>query len=172
MDGDRAAVVCFRSFDQLFQDRFLPKHDVVAQQHGKRLVPDKTLGTPDCMAKTFCLLLAQEQHVCHIRHFADGAGLLFLAVLQQPLLQIRRIVKIVLNRRLAAVGDNQDLLDTGCNGFLDNVLQHRFVHQRQHFLRNTFRVRQQPCTKPGCGDNRFSDFHVTTPRTFSVLLYS
>ena len=162
MDGDGTAAVLFGCLDQLFEDRLFAQHDIVAQQNRKGLVSHKAAGAPHGMAEALGLLLAQKQHICHIRHFPDHPCFLLFSVPQQAILQVGGIVKIVLNGRLAAVGDDQDLLDAGSDSLFDNVLQNRFVHQGQHFLGDAFGVRQQPRAESGRGDNGLSDFHGCT----------
>ena len=121
------------------------------------------------MAQTLGFLLAEEQHVGHVRHFTDRAGFLLLPILQKALFQIRSVVKIVFDGRLAAIGDDQNLLNACRHGFLHDILQDRFVHQGQHFFRDAFGVRQQPSSQAGCGDNCFPDFHVTPQMSYCVV---
>ena len=122
------------------------------------------------MAETLCLLLAQEEDIRHIRDGAHHPRVLLLAVLQQALLKVGRIVKIILYRVFAAVGNDKYLLNTGRNGFLDNILYNGLVHQWQHFLGDALCVREKSCTEAGGRDYRFSDFHIGSPCILKIVI--
>ena len=49
-------------------------------------------------------------------------------------LQLNGAVKVILNGPLVAPCDHDDILDAGINRLLDNILDRRLVHNRQHFL--------------------------------------
>ncbi len=157
--GDGAAVVFLRRIHQLLEHRRFAEHDIVAQQNAEGFVPDEALGAPDRMAEALGLLLPQEVDVRHVRHLAHGAGFVPLAVRDQPRLQIGGVVKIVLNGGLAAVGDDQDLLDAGGDGLLHNVLEYGLVHQRQHLLRDALGVGQQTSAETRRGNDCFANLH-------------
>ena len=157
---DGAAFVCLCGRDQLLEDGRFAEHDVVAEQDRERLVAHKALGTPDRVAEALRLLLAEEEHIRHVRDLADDPRVVRLAVQDQPLLEVGGVIEIVFDRAFAAVGDDQDLLDAGGDRFLDDVLDDGLVNQGQHLLGDALRVGQQ--SRPeSCGRNDgFSDFHA------------
>ena len=165
---DGAAVVGLGGLDKLLENGLLAEHDIVAEEHRERLVADEALRAPYGVAETLRLLLAQEEHVRHVRDCADGRGLVALAVMDQALLKVGRVVEIVLDGVLAAVGDYEYLLNARGHRLLDDVLNDRLIHQRKHFLRDALGVREQARTKTGGGDYRFSDLHI---RLLSFLAF-
>ena len=56
---------------------------------------------------------------------------------------------------LAAAGDDRDFADSGCNGLFDDILDQRFIDQRQHFFRLGFRGRQESRSQASGGKNAF-----------------
>ena len=72
-------------------------------------------------------------------------------------LQLVGHVEMVLDGLLAAPGDQDDVLDAGVDGFLHHVLDHRLVHQGQHFLGLGLGGREEPGAKAGDGDDGFPD---------------
>ena len=123
------------------------------------------------MAQALGLLLAHEEHIRHVCHLAHGAGLLDLAIGQEALLQVGRIVEVVLDGGLAAVGDDQDLLDPGGDRLFYDVLQDGLIHQRQHLLRDALGIGQQAGAESRRGDDRFPDFHgllLSSPASVGV----
>ena len=146
----------------LLEHRRVAEHYIVAQQYAEGLVADEALRAPNRVTQTLCLLLAQEVHIRHVRDLAHCTGFLLLAIGQQTRLKIGGIVKIVLDRGLAAVCDDEDLLNARCDRFLYDVLEDGLVHQRQHLLGDALGVRQQSRSETGCGDYSFPYFHVLT----------
>src|SRR5581483_10964663 len=70
---------------------------------------------------------------------------------------------MILDHRLVAAGDKDEMLDAGAARFIDHVLDQRPVDHRQHFLRHSFGCRQEPGAKAGDGKNRFTDWGHTIP---------
>ncbi len=99
------------------------------------------------MAEAERSLLADEAHG------AGGAKIGFqlleqggLALQTEAVLQLIRPVEIVLDRRLVAPGNEDDVLDPGGQSFVDDVLNCRPVEHRKHFFRDSFGCRQHPGT--------------------------
>ena len=64
---------------------------------------------------------------------------------------------MVLDRRFVAAGDEDEMLDAGLARLVDDVLQHRPVDDRQHFLRHGLGRRQKSRAEAGDGQNGFAD---------------
>jgi hypothetical protein len=64
----------------------------------------------------------------------DGLELGRLAALLEGALELVGAVEMVLDGRLAAAGDEDELLDAGCLRLFDGVLDQRLVDDRQHLL--------------------------------------
>ena len=54
-------------------------------------------------------------------------------------------------------GDEDEMLDAGLAGFVDDVLDQRPVDHRQHLLGHGFGGGQEPGTKPGHGKHSFAN---------------
>ncbi len=82
----------------------------------------------------------------------------------QERFQFIGMVEMILDHLLAAPGDEHELLDAGFAGLFDRVLDHRLVHDRQHFLGHRLGGRKE--ARPHAGDgkngfaNRLCDRHV------------
>ena len=64
---------------------------------------------------------------------------------------------MILDRILAAAGDEDDVGDTGRQRLLDPVLNDRLVDERQHLLRLRFGRREKTSAEAGCRKDRFAD---------------
>src|SRR5260370_36563900 len=69
-----------------------------------------------------------------------------------------RRVEVVLNRALAATGDDDDVLYAGGYAFFGDVLDLRFVDNSQHFLRLGLCGRQKARAQASGGQNCLSFF--------------
>ena len=70
-------------------------------------------------------------------------------------------IEMILDDAFVAAGDEDEMLDAGLAGLVDDVLDQRPVDHRQHFLRHRLGGRQEPGAEPGNGEDGFADeFHV------------
>ena len=145
----------------------------IGQQHRKRLVADERLCAEDRVSEPVELLLVD---VVDLGERVDGAQLLEklgFSCRFEPCLQRGRRIEVVLNGVLAGAGDDQNLFDAGGCGLFDHILDHRFIHQRNHLLRHRPREGEKSRTEPGGGKDCFADFlfHSTSPSvTISGLM--
>ena len=65
--------------------------------------------------------------------------------------------KMIAHSLFAAAGDDEYITYTGTGGFFHHILDHRFVHQWDHFFGNSPGKRQKTGTEPGGGNDRFPD---------------
>jgi hypothetical protein len=138
--------------DHLPQAGHVAADQVVDQADGERLVPDHVAGAPDGVAEALGLLLAGVDHVARGRHVAleDGElGLLALAL--ERVEQLEGAVEMVLDDRLAAAGDEHELLDARGRGLLQRVLDDRPVDDGQHLLRQHLGGREHARAQPATG---------------------
>ena len=66
------------------------------------------------------------------------------------------MVEMVLDRRLAAAGDEDEFLDSRFAGLLDGILDQRLVDDRQHLLGHRLGRRQEPGAEAGDRKNGFA----------------
>src|SRR5579883_1981248 len=140
--------------DHLLETGSLREDEVIGEKHGKGLVIDEIARAPHSMAEAERLLLA---------HIGDAAGcgepapdlveLLELAALSQHALQLVAVIEMILDRRLAAAGDEDELLDAGRLRLLEGVLDERLVDDWQHLLRHRLGGRQETGPQPADGEN-------------------
>ena len=151
--------VFLRGLHQLEGHRLFRPHDVVAQQHGKGLVPHEAAGPADGVAQALRLLLAHIEDVGQVGGPAHLHQLRLLPRLEQAGLQLGVVVKIVVHGRLGPVGDDQDVLDAGGHRLLDDILDHRLVHHGEHLLGDGLGGGEHPGAQPGGGDDGLAYFH-------------
>jgi len=82
-----------------------------------------------------------------------------LAALEHRRLELVGDIEMVLERALAAAGDEDHLLDPGFARFLDRILDQRPIDDRQHLLGNGFGGGEEAGAETGdrkdCLANRF-----------------
>ena len=131
----------------------------------RRMIPEleglkraqNTSGDEHRVAQTERLALSDVREVDHVRDLADLLELLFLAARFEKAFELDRDVEVILDRVLAAAGDQEDVVDARRDRFLDAVLDDRLVHQRQHFLGLRFGGREETRAESGGGEDSFSD---------------
>jgi hypothetical protein len=85
-----------------------------------------------------------------------------LALGLEDALDLVGVVEIVLDRRLAAPDDEDEMLDPGGAGFLDDVRQDRPVEHVQHVLRRGLGGGQD--ARPETGDRKHGLAHARRSR--------
>ena len=125
-------------------ERFL-RHERTRRQHG--------------VAQTQRLALTRVE-VLHVGALELQRGeQFFLAVFTKQLHQLFVDVEMILERRLARAGDEQDAPQPIAGQLFADVLHHRLTADRQHLFRLRFGRRQQPRPKPGDRDDGDVDAH-------------
>ena len=84
---------------------------------------------------------------------------LFLTTVSEHGLQLERVIEMILYRGLSPASDEDELLDPGGTGFLDGVLDERFIDNREHFLRHRLGCRQETRTKPPNRKDRLPNWY-------------
>ncbi len=144
--------------DQLAHARGRGHHQIVRQDHGEGLVVDQVAGAPHGVAQAQRLLLAGIGDLTGLRHPRDQRlefrGLVPLA---QRALQIRGMVEMILEGRLATAGDEDEMFDAGGGRFLDRVLDQRLIDHRQHFLGHRLGGGQEPGAETSDRKHAFAD---------------
>ena len=130
---------------------------VVAEDDGERLVADQLARDQHGVAEAERLALPDVREVDHVRDLADLLELLALAARLEKRLELHRDVEVILDRVLAAAGDEDDVVDARRDRFLDAVLNDRLVDERQHFLRLRLGGGQEARAEAGGGEDGFAD---------------
>ena len=161
LDGDDIAAMFLVGLDALFQaagaEAAFHRHHV-RQQHREGLVADDIARAPDRMAKPERGLLAGEAGRAGGREVGHQRLIFLLLVsLLERVLEFVGHVEMVLDHRLAATGDEDEMLDAGLARLIHDMLKHGPVDDRQHFLRHGFRGGQEARAKTGDGEDGFAD---------------
>ena len=121
--------------DQLAAGRVVSQYHIVAIENGKGLVAHKFPGAANGVAQALGLFLP---HIEDVGQLGDAHNLLQNPLLGRvagkPPLQLGSAVKVVLQKPLAAVCDNENVLDARSRRLLYNILDSGLVHNGQHFL--------------------------------------
>src|SRR6516165_2539264 len=84
-----------------------------------------------------------------------------LLSLEQRHFELELAVEMILDDRFVATGDENEMLDSGLAGFVNNMLNQRPIDHRQHLFGHRLGRGQEPGAKPGYRKDRFTDrFHV------------
>src|SRR6266487_3332445 len=146
-----------------------PLHDVafrmhaddrVAERHDERLVPDERLGARNRVAETEQPPLAGVEVLDARALVFERRQQVFLAAFAQGLNQLAVQIEVVLDRRFARTGHEQDALHPDAREFLDDVLHDRFAAHRQNFLLLRLGGRQHP--RAEARDRHDADIDVHT----------
>ena len=143
------------------------QRDHVGQDHGERLVADDLAGAPHRMAEAERGLLAGEAGGAGARQLLPqklGAGRLVAGA--QRVLELVVDVEVILDHRLAAAGDEDEVLDARLLGLVDAMLQHRRVDDGEHLLGHALGGRQEPRAETGDGEHGLTNLllcHLAGP---------
>jgi hypothetical protein len=129
--------------------------EVVAEGVDERLVAHDACRIEERRGVALRPFLAHVTEVGEPRDLIDGDQRVRLRGAVERLHQLLgRTVEVVLDRPLVVARDDHDVLDACLDKFLDDVLDHRPVHDRQHLFRHRLRLRQKARPEPGRGDDR------------------
>ena len=105
-------------------------------------------------------LLAGETHGAGLGLVARQNVLLgLLAARGQRGVEFEHPVEMILDHALVAPGDEDEMLDAGFLGLVDDVLDQRLVDDGQHFLRHRLGGGQDAGAEAGDREDGFADFH-------------
>ena len=153
-----------RGVDHLPEAAALVLHQHVGQQQRERLVADEFARAPDRVAEAERRLLAREAGRCRApagpaTRVRDRPCLLALG---QRHFELELAVEMILDDALVAAGDENEVLDAGLAGLVDDVLDQRPVDDRQHLLGHRLGRGQEAGAKAGNREDGFANrFHVS-----------
>ena len=114
------------------------------------------------MAEAEGFLLACIAELARLRQpLGDRVKLGGLALDFERVVQLVAVIEVILDRRLAPAGHEDEMLDTGGACFLERILNDRLVHHRQHFLGHGLGGGQHPGAKTGHRKHGFADQRVS-----------
>src|SRR5882724_1178977 len=139
-------------------------HELVGQQQRERLVAHELARAPHRVAKSERLLLTREAR-------RPGPGqvvrqeleIVLPLALAQRHLELERTIEMILDDALVTSGDEDEMLDAGLPRLVNDVLDHRPVDDRQHFLGHGLGGGQESGPQAGNGEDSLTDrFHALT----------
>ena len=133
---------------------------VVGQDDGEGLIADQVAGHEHGVAQAHGFLLADVGEAHHVRDLAAHGEQIGLAAFFEGALELVADVEVVFDGRLAAAGDDDDLIAAGGQRLFDAVLDDGLVDQRQHFFGNGFGGRQKTCAESRSRKNCLAHFRV------------
>jgi hypothetical protein len=122
------------SIDQLLYEWRVAQHHVVAPQHRERLVPNDLLGQQHRMPVAERRALTHDDEPGHLGRPSSFLQQLVFPARLEAILELEETIEVVLNSALGRRGNQHNFLDAGGDGTLDDVLNDRFVDDRQHLL--------------------------------------
>src|SRR6266508_3955645 len=161
---DHAGAVPLEAGDQVAEQLLALVDDVVAEQHGEWLVADVLLGDADGVAEAEGRLLADVVDLGHVGDGPDQLELVLVALAGEQVLQLRVTVEVVLDGLLATAGDDEDVVQAGPHGLLDDILNGGLVDQWQHLLRLRLGRREETGPEPGRRDDGLAYLHDAIPQ--------
>ena len=100
----------------------------------------------------------------NVRGLLDFLQNVELSFLLQRVLELEGDVEVILDRPFPFAGNDDDVLDAGCDRFFHDILNGRLIQDRKHFFRHCFGCGQKSCTESSRWNNRFSHFfHLISP---------
>ena len=139
------------------RDTRVQPEDRIAQRHQERLLAGEVLGAQHGVAQALLHALAGVEEVGLEGFEIEFLEQVLLVGLGSACEQLGVVIEMVLDRGLAAAGDEQDLLDSVGDQFFDHVLHDGLARHRQHLLGLRLGGRQQPRAQPRHGDYRAFD---------------
>ena len=155
LDTDGSSAVGLIGVHQLAGDGLLAEDDVVAVQHGKRLVADEILRAQDGVSEPARLFLPQKIDVGKIACRVQGIAVGVASLLCKGGVVFGRVVEKFLHRGLVAPRDDEHVGDAAVGSFLDQVIDGGIVHDGEHFLGDGTGDRQHARAETCRGDDRF-----------------
>ena len=139
-------------------------HQHVGKQQRERLAADQLARAPHRVAEAERRLLAGEACGAGLRQIGgEKLQVGELVALLERELQLELAVEMVLDHRLVAAGDEDEMLDAGLARLVHHVLDQRPVHHRQHLLGHRLGGGQEAGAEARHRENRFANrFHVGT----------
>src|SRR5204862_3075179 len=157
LHGEEGTIELLKHVDELLDRRRVGVDHIVGENDGERLVAHQLAGNQHGMPQTERLALPHVGEVDHVRDLADLRELLALAARLEVRLELNGDVEMILDSVLAAAGDENDVVGTGCHRLFDAVLDDRLVNQRKHLFGLRFCRRQESRPKSGGGEDGFAN---------------
>ncbi len=111
------------------------------------------------MAEAERSLLAGEAGRAGLRQLiCQDLEFLELLAIGKGAIKLEVQIEMILDHGLAASGDEHEMLDAGGARLIDDVLDHRPVDDREHFLGNGLRRRQKSCAEAGYRKHGLANF--------------
>ena len=153
-------------FDHLLEAGHLAPDNVVAEDNGEGLVPDKVLGAENGVSEAERFALPDVGEIGEVLDLPEFVAELPFPFFCQSVFKLERDVEVVFDGPLAPSRDEDDLGDAGLLRLFDAVLDERLVHESQHLFRHGLGGGEKSGAEPADGENGLPDSHVVSFRTY------
>ena len=145
--------------DKLSDSGLFADDNAVAEENREGFVSDKGLSLEYRVTQALHLLLTDKADVRKLRDRFNLLEKLGLAALFEDLLKLGRAVKVVCDKTLSAVSDNENISDTCGDSLFNDVLYRGLVDDGEHFLGYVFSCGKNSGSEARGRDNCLGDFH-------------
>ena len=167
LDGDDVAgmgLVCLDALLDAAPAARARQRDHVGQHDGEGLVADDVARAPDRVAQTERRLLAGEAGVAGAGRIGEqGLQFLGFAATLQRILKLVGVVEMILDYRLVPARHEHEMLDARLAGFLDAMLEHGSIDNREHLLGNDLGGGKHARAEARHGENCLADTFCHEP---------
>ncbi len=152
-EGDHGRRLEPRHLCHARQERVTRIDEVVSEEHGERLVADVLLGPEHGVAQALRVALADEVDVGERAGFHHAGEFAVVALLLQRVLELGDAVEMIGEGVLVPPDDDEDVVDSGSDGFFHDVLDRGLVDHREHLLRHGLGRRKEAGAEARRGDH-------------------
>src|SRR3569833_849228 len=82
----------------------------------------------------------------------------FFSASLEGVIEFEVVVEVVFHGAFAATGNDDDVLDSGSDGFFNAVLNDGLVDERQHLFGDYLGGGQETSSETTCGEDNFANF--------------
>ena len=166
-EGDDRGRLRAGNLDHAGEQRVAGVDEVVAEQHGERLVAHVHVRAQHGVAESEGRALAHVVHVGELGRELHLAQLVGVALLLKGGLELWHVVEVVLQGVLVAPGDHEHVGQARAHCLFDDVLDGRLIDDRQHFFGHCLCRWQKSGAESGSGDDCFRDCECHSPRVMA-----
>jgi len=158
LDGEDGAAEAVVDVDKLFDGGDVVEDDVVGEEDGEGVVADEVAGDEDGVAVAAALLLVDDGEG-DAGESLEGVEEVALAGAGEEILEVRLGGEVLFDGAFGGVGDEDDVVEAGGEGFLDDVLDDGAVEDGEHFFWDDFGGGEEAGAEAGGEDDGFADGH-------------
>ncbi len=153
VDADDGAAMSSVGVHKLSSDGNARLEKIVTPTQHKRFITDDFFSHQDRVAIPQRFILPDENKFCQLGNAVNLFQLFQFIFFLEHLFKFTRIIEMVFDRPLIPTGHENNLLNSGGDHLLDNVLDDRLIDNGEHFFRLGDCHRQKPRAETGHGND-------------------